>query len=111
KTYPSFINQAGVVVVCALALLTPLLLGWRNLPQSRSTNGTQLRDFAALTQETLPPNGVILSDDPRRLMLMQSALTQAGKAKDYVMVDTASLEWPPYYKYLKKEHPDRWQVI
>jgi predicted Zn-dependent protease len=111
KTYPSFINYAVVAVVCALALLTPLLMVWRNLPQIRLTNGSQLREYSTLAQEKLPPSGIVLSDDPRRLLLIQSALTQGGKAKDYVMVDTASLEWPAYYKYLKHEHPDRWEVV
>jgi hypothetical protein len=44
----------------------------------------------------------VFSDDPRRLLLMQSALTQAGRAKDYVMLDTASLEWPAYYSGSRK---------
>ena len=112
KTYPSFVNYAVLVVVYALALLVPLMLVWRNLPQIRLTNSSQLSQYTALTEEKLPPGGgVVVSDDPRRLLLVQSALTQAHKAKDFVMVDTSSLEWPAYYSYLKKEYPDRWSVV
>jgi tetratricopeptide (TPR) repeat protein len=112
KSYPSFVNYTVVGVVYALVLLTAVLLVWRNLPQVRLTNGPQIREYASLAQEKLPPNGgFVFSDDPRRLLLMESALTQAGRAKDYVMLDTASLEWPAYYKFLKKEYPNLWQVL
>lgn len=112
KTYPAIVNQAILAVVCALAIITPLLLVWRNFPQIRLTNGRQLREFASLMSEKLPHGGgFILSDDPRRLLLMQSALTQAGQAKEYVPLDTSSLEWPDYYHYLKRKYPARWQIV
>ncbi len=112
KTYPAFINYTVVGVVWALAIITPLLLLWRNLPQIRLTNGPQLRQYASLMAEKLPSSQtVVLSDDPRKLLLLQSALTQAGKARDYVMLDTASLVWPPYYKFLSKMYPGRWQTV
>ncbi|HLH56813.1 MAG TPA: tetratricopeptide repeat protein [Verrucomicrobiae bacterium] len=111
KTYPPIVNNAVLCLVCALAVLTPCLMLLRNFPQVRRSNGSQLRQYAALTLDKLPPSGgIVLSDDPRRMLLMQSAVTQAGKSKDYVLVDTGSLEFPEYYKFLKKQYPARWQV-
>lgn len=112
KTYPAFVNYAVLGVIWALAVLTPVLLLWRNLPQVRLTNGPQLREYASLVSGKLPPrNTMLLSDDPRKMLLLQSALTQAGKGKDYVLLDSASLEWPAYYKYLKNFYPKLWQTV
>jgi tetratricopeptide (TPR) repeat protein len=112
KTYPQFVNQSVVFLVFLLAVLAPLMLLWRNFSQVRLTNGPQLRQFASLIADKLPSGGsILISDDPRRLFLMQSALTQSGRVNDYVLLDTASLEWPAYYKYLKTKHPSRWDII
>jgi len=112
KTYPSLVNNAVVVLIWALFVITPVLLLWRNFPQIRLTNGPQLREYASLAAEKLPAKGgFVLSDDPRKLVLIQSALTQAGRGHDYVMLDTASLEWPQYYKFLKGAYPERWQIL
>ena len=113
KTYPPVVNYSVLAAVLTLAVITPLLLLWRNFPQIQITNGPQLRTYANLLADKLPTGGnaVLLSDDARKLLLLQSALTQAGKSKDYVLLDTASLEWPAYYKFLKKTYPARWQTI
>lgn len=112
KTYPAIVNYSVVAIVWALAVVTPVLLLARNIPQIRVTNGPQLREYTDLMAQNLPArNGVLLSDDPGRLLLLQSALTQAGRAKDYLLLDSASLEWPPYYRFLKRFYGERWQTI
>ena len=112
KTYPPFINYGVVGVTCALAVITPLLQLWRNVPLIHATNGSQMRDFAALVTQKLPKSGgYLVSDDPRRLLVVQSALIQAGRAKDYVPLDSASLEYPAYYKFLKKQYPAQWSTV
>ena len=112
KTYPAFVNYSVVAVVWALAVVTPIVLLWRNVPQIRISNGPQLREYADLMVQKLPARGaVLLSDDPRKLVLLQSALTQEGRARDYVLLDSASLEWPPYYKFLKGLYGQRWQIM
>jgi len=111
KTYPAFVNNTVVVIIWALSLITPVLMVWRNFSQIHITNGPQLRDYASLVGEKLPASGgFVLSDDPRRMLLIQSALTQAGKSHEYVMLDSASLEWPQYYSFLKKAYAERWQI-
>jgi tetratricopeptide (TPR) repeat protein len=112
KTYPPFVNNCVIFVVLLLAVMAPVFLLWHNFPQIRLTNGQQLRQYASLMAEKLPVGGgVVMSDDPRRLFLMQSALTQAAKNKDYVLLDTASLEWPTYYRFLKRKYPGRWDAL
>ena len=112
KTYPVLVNQTVVFLVWALAIIVPVLLLARNLPQIRLTNGSQLRTFTQALAEKLPAsNTVVLSDDPRRLLLLESALTQAGRNKEYVLLDSSSLEWPGYYKFLKRFYPQRWQIV
>ncbi|HZR20366.1 MAG TPA: tetratricopeptide repeat protein, partial [Verrucomicrobiae bacterium] len=112
KTYPPLINHTVVFATYALAIITPILLLWRNVPLIRVTNGPQLRQYAALVTEKLPAGGgFVVSDDPRRLLLIESALTQARRSKDFVMLDSASLEYPDYYRYLKRFYPNRWQTV
>ncbi len=112
KTYPAFVNNSVVFITWSLSLIVPLLLLARNFHQIRLTNGPQLRQYASLVTEKLPlANACLLSDDPRKLLLIQSALTQAGKSRDFMLLDSSSLEWPAYYKFLKRQYPDRWQVV
>jgi tetratricopeptide (TPR) repeat protein len=112
KTYPAAINYSVVFVTYALAIITPLLLLWRNVPLIRVTNGPNFRQYASLVTEKLPASGgFLLSDDPRRLLLIESALTQSGRNKDYVLLDSASLEYPDYYRFLNHVYPNLWQTV
>jgi tetratricopeptide (TPR) repeat protein len=109
---PAFMQslRSGVVgAVWALAVLAPLLLLVRNLPQLQTTNGTLLQDYAAAMAASLPAKGaIVLSDDERRLHLVQSAFAKTGKARDYLLLDTASLHYPDYHKYLQRRSPHLW---
>ena len=105
--------RAGCVLggIWLLLPAVPALLVWRNLPQLRLTNGPMLQQYAALQAQALPPQGaVLLSDEPRRLALIHSFLTQEGKSKDYLFVDTTALPMPEYHRFLRKEYPNRWPV-
>lgn len=105
------INGAVVLAVWGLLLLAPTLLVYRNLPQILVTNGPIYRQFATLLAQGLPPQGaVVLSDDPRRLMLLETLTAQTGAAKKYLFLDTGSLRWPPYHRYLKQRLPRLWPV-
>ena len=69
-----------------------------------------LKQYAALLAQSLPPQrAVLLSDDPRRSLLLQAYAAQSGKGKDYLILDTASLLWPDYHRFLKKKHPRLWE--
>lgn len=95
-------------LVIALFVIVPASLLWRNLPQIRISNGPMLRQFVTALADGLPQSGVLLSDDPRRLYLMQAWLARAGRAGDFVLLDTQSLAWPGYRRHLQKAYPTRW---
>ena len=109
--YLRLINFVILSVVWLLLLIAPAALIYRNLPQIRVTNGPILKQYADSMYQTLPLGAIVLSDDPRRLLLMQSAAAQSGKNKDLMFLDTASLQFPEYHKYLKKKYPQRWQSV
>ncbi len=108
---PPVVNQTALGLVWLLLILAPALLVARNLPQIRMTNGPMLRQYAGLLAASLPAQGgVVLSDDPARLMLLKSAFTQTGRGKEFLLVDTSSLKVPEYYTYLSQTHPDKWPI-
>lgn len=107
--YLVLLSRAVVSAVYVLLVAVPLLLVYRNLPAIRTTNGPMLRQFAALTAEHLPAQGaVLLSDEPVRLALLESALTQAGMGQKFLFIDTSGLRTPEYHRFLKSRYPLRW---
>ena len=111
---PPFLPLINTCVTCALwvvCVMAPAVLIYRNLPQIRVSNGPLFEKYASLVAQGLPAKGaVLLSDDPRRLLVMQSATAQRGKSEDYVFVETTYLAWPNYQFFLKKNYPKCWQV-
>ncbi|HUB87588.1 MAG TPA: tetratricopeptide repeat protein [Verrucomicrobiae bacterium] len=104
-----FLNRPIVAAVWLLAILTTAGLIYENASQIQSVNGDSLRRYTSLVEEKLPAaGGILLSDDPRRLFLVQAALTRDGRAKDFVPLDTAALEFPEYHKFLHANYPHRW---
>jgi tetratricopeptide (TPR) repeat protein len=103
------ISSAITGIIWLLLLLAPCALVYRNLSQIRTTNGPLLKQYAAFLAQPLPPQrAVLLSDDPRRSLLLQAYAAQSGQGKDYLFLDTASLVFPDYHRFLKKKHPRLW---
>jgi len=102
----SSIQHATTLAVLVLMLATPAALAWRNLPQIKLTNGPLQNRLAADLGRGLPPNGVILSDDPRRLWIVQDWLARQGRARDFIPLNTQWLKLPEYQRYLKRIYPD-----
>jgi tetratricopeptide (TPR) repeat protein len=108
--YRRLINRVVTAAVWSLLLLVPAALIYRNLPQIRITNSPMLKQYAAQMAEALPAEHVVLlADDPRNLFLLQGYLAQSGKRKDYLFLDTASLLYPEYHRFLKRQHPQVWE--
>ena len=104
------VNKLVTGAIWLLLLVTPVALICRNLPQIRATNGPMLKQYSALVAQALPSqNVVLLSDDPRRSLLLQAYTAQNGKDKDTLILDTGALSWPDYHRFLKKKHPNLWQ--
>jgi tetratricopeptide (TPR) repeat protein len=98
----------GVWVFVCLAVA---LLVYLNLPQIRTINGPILREYTAAFLKGLPEGkAILLSDDLRRPLLLRSALTLEKTKRDYVFLNTASLKWPDYHRFLKKLHPQLWPL-
>ncbi|HUB87612.1 MAG TPA: tetratricopeptide repeat protein [Verrucomicrobiae bacterium] len=107
-----FLNRPILAVVWVLAVLAMVGLIYKNAPQIRDVNGDTLQRYAALTEKNLPATGgFLLSDDPIRLFLIQAALTQDGRAKDFVPLDTGSLAYPAYHQFLHTKYPQRWPQV
>ena len=109
-SYMRLTNKAVTTVIWLLLVLAPLALVYRDLPEIRTTNGPMLKQYAALLAQALPPqHAVLLTDDPRRSFLLQAYSAVSGTGKDYMILDTASLSWPDYHRFLKRKHPQLWE--
>lgn len=103
------LNFVAICGLYILVLLAPALLLRRNFPQIRITNGPMLKQYASLQIQSLPPKGaVLLSDDPRRSLLLEAALAQSGQDKSFIFIQTPSLKIPEYHRFLKKKYGRRW---
>ncbi len=92
--------------VIALFGIVPSTLAYRNFAQIRLTNGPATKQFTADLAADLPQkNGVILSDDPRRLWLLQDHLARTGRSGDFILLCSQWLPAPRYHEYLKHRHP------
>jgi len=112
------VNRIVSTLVVLLAIAAPVGLVLKNLPNIRTTNGPIMKEYAAALAEGLPKRGVLLSDDPRQLLLMQAWLARVGRANDFLPIDThldaqnqGSLSWPAYHRYLHQRYPTKWEAM
>jgi tetratricopeptide (TPR) repeat protein len=105
-------NVAVIAGVWLLAILAVAGIVYKNSPLVCATNGNEIHQYASLVTENLPPAGaMVLSDDPERLYLTKAELTREGRAKNYLMLDTSSLLYPQYHRYLHKKWPQKWPLL
>jgi Flp pilus assembly protein TadD len=103
------LRRAVIGAIWVLAIIVPLLLLVRNLPQLQATNGPLVQRYGDAMAASLPAKGaVVLSDDETRLQLVLSALARTGKDRDYLLLNTASLQYPAYHRYLQQKFPRLW---
>jgi tetratricopeptide (TPR) repeat protein len=108
---PVIVAATLVTIVTAAGLLI-----YKNTPIIRAVNGDSFLKYAQFTEQKLPPNGAVLlcdSDDPAqdspvRAFLLQAVLARDGRAQNYPVVDTRSLNWAPYHTYLHRHFPKIW---
>ena len=104
-----FLNPFVLVGVFVLAALAITGLVYKNTPQVRRVNDDTISQYASLLEENLPRGGgFLLSDDPRRLFVVQAALVRDGRAKEFVSLDTESLVVPAYHRFLHRRFPQKW---
>jgi len=105
----SLLVSVGVWVIAAVAIAG---LIYRNTPQIRAVNDDTLQKYATFAEENLPrAGGILLSDDSSRLFLVQAALARDGRARDFLPLDTQSLNWPAYLRFLHAKFPKQWPEL
>jgi tetratricopeptide (TPR) repeat protein len=102
----------------AVATLIAIAVVYKNLPLIRASNDDTLKRYAELTAESLPPEGGILLSDSEgvsgqqlRGLLIQAELARTKRAQDFLVVDTQSLNWAPYLRFLHRQNPKLWPKI
>ncbi len=104
------LNPPVLTLVWLVMLASPVVLLYRNFPQIRITNGPMLKEYAAAQAQALPAQGaVVLSDDPRRLLLLRALEAQNGQSKKFVFLETGSLRSPDYQRFLNRQYPRQWK--
>jgi tetratricopeptide (TPR) repeat protein len=105
------INRLVTLLVMGLALAATSTLIYRNLPQIRMTNSPHLHEYASFLAQALPQKGptLVLSDDPRKLVVVRSAAGESRRANSCVFLDTGALKWPEYHRFLKTRYKT-WQA-
>lgn len=100
-----------VATTWILCIGAPAGLLIRSLPQIQITNSSMLRDYTALTADTLPDgNTVVLTDDPKGEFFLKTILAQRGDRNDVIVLNTASLISPYYHQKMARQYPDRWPI-
>jgi tetratricopeptide (TPR) repeat protein len=103
-----FLNPLVLVSVWVFAAAAITGLIYRNLPQIRMANNDTFEKYASFTVENLPrTGGILLSDDMTRSCLAEAALAREGRLKNFLLLDTRSLNWPPYLRFLHKKYPQK----
>jgi len=97
-------------LVYLLTALAPVGLVYKNLPVIQELNQPQLRQYGELAAQSLPPEGgIIFSDEPFRLRVLQAALAAGeGKHELYLPVELQSLPSPRYQRLLRRKYLQRW---
>ena len=105
------------VFICTLFALGALI--YRNKPIIREVNSDVLLKFARFTTENLPKNGAVVlcdsdlpgQDQPLRALVIQLALAHEGRLRDFLVLDTQSLNWPPYHQIIHERYPQTFPLI
>jgi tetratricopeptide (TPR) repeat protein len=107
-----FLDPFVVVGVWVLAVAAVTGLIYRNTPQIRAANDDTFQKYASFAEENLPRSGgILLSDDPVRLFLVEAVLAREGRAKNFLPLATQSLNWPAYLRFLHNKFPQKWPKL
>jgi predicted Zn-dependent protease len=109
-----FLRMLGKLTVPALAgVLGITLIGLllRNAGAVTEVNRYPFLTFGESALQSLPAGGgVVLSDDPLRLMSFQAAAAAKGQDSVWLAVNTGRLQQPEYRFWLNRRHPGDWYL-
>jgi len=104
-----FLDAPIIAATWLIAIAAVAILIYKNAPQIQAANGDTFKKYNSLVEENLPRAGaILLSDDPRQLLFAEASLARQGRAKDFVLLDTRSLPYPAYHKFLHGKFPQIW---
>jgi tetratricopeptide (TPR) repeat protein len=99
-------NRGLVWLIGLLPVAIPALLLYKNLPEIRMAKKPAVEYSAQLERCLPPPGAVILSDEPFRLVFLQSLLVRHQQLSNYLLIDSALLEQEQsYFHFLQTQHP------
>ena len=112
------VQKLGVLITLVVSGLAIAGLAYKNAPAIVSLNSNLLDQYGRLMFKSLPAkSGILLcdsdsqsSDMPWRLYVLQAELARNGLAKDFLPIDTRSLGWPSYQRYLHQNYPNRFPL-
>jgi len=94
---------AGLIAVIVAGLAV------RSAPAILHLNLHPLQSFGELAAGSLPPgSGVMLSDQPQKLVVFQAAQAHHRNRLDWQSVDTHALPTVEYRAWLERHHPAGW---
>ncbi len=105
------LHRLSLGLVWGALFLIPAGLACKNLPQIHMTNGPALKNYAASLSDCLPPSAAVLSDDPRKLVLLEAWSERTGQTKKRLFLDTQSLPEPGYHRTLQTRHRGTFPVL
>ncbi|HEU5396198.1 MAG TPA: tetratricopeptide repeat protein, partial [Verrucomicrobiae bacterium] len=115
---PAFLGPTATAAVAIFAALTVVGLVYKNFGAIRAADGDALGRYGALVEKSLPAGGILLCDSdtpgvdaPWRLFAVEFVLARDGKLKNYVPVDTTSLMYAGYHRYLHRKYPAVWPQL
>ena len=92
------------MIILLVVVLTAGLI-FRNAPAIKLANRQPLTQFGELALRSLPPSGgIILSDDPERLLIFQATAAELGVSAKWLALDTRALSTPVYWRWLGHSH-------
>jgi tetratricopeptide (TPR) repeat protein len=101
-------RMATPALAIVVGLVTTGLIA-RNIRGITSANRFPLQRFGDLAVRSLTAGGgIILSDDPEKLLVFQAALSRRGERRRWLPVDTKSLPDPEYRAQLERKYPAGW---
>jgi tetratricopeptide (TPR) repeat protein len=103
-----FFERAVVPGFIILLTLVSFGLLTRNTPAITLANRQPLARFGESALRDLPPGGIMLSDDPQRLLVFQAAAAAQGRDRDWLALDTRSLASVFYRRQVANKRPGDW---
>ncbi|MEI6075019.1 MAG: DUF2723 domain-containing protein [Verrucomicrobiota bacterium] len=102
-------SLAVPMVATGILVLTGILIG-RNAPAIFSRNTHPLEVFGQLAVDSLPAgsHGLMLSDQPQKLVAFQAALAHRPQRADWLAVDLRNLPTVEYRAWLQRQQPAGW---